>query len=97
MTASIREVWPKYIFNAQINLTFHHKSLDTGDEFVFRPETSDVPIRLAFADTLLRFLNSLPEAVVPASLHSRCVRAKDRDEAFEVLLLYSIMHKFTWW
>jgi phosphatidylinositol-bisphosphatase len=70
----------------QSNIT--PKSLDTGDEFVFPPESSDVPIRLAFADTLLRFLNSLPEAVVPASLHSRCVCATDRDEAFEVMPLF---------
>lgn len=41
-------------------------------------------IRLAFADTILRFLNSLPEALVPASLHSKCVSATDRDDAFEV-------------
>lgn len=64
------------------------KSLDTGDEFAFRPETSDVPIRLAFADTLLRFLNSLTEAVVPAAVHSRCRHAIDRDEAFEVMLSF---------
>ena len=84
--AAIREVG-SYLNSTTRPDTTHLKSLDTGDEFSFPPETSDLSIRLAFADTILRFLSSLPEALVPASLHSRCVSATDRDDAFEVTLM----------
>ncbi|KAF9531074.1 Endonuclease/exonuclease/phosphatase [Crepidotus variabilis] len=59
--------------------------LDTGDEFPYSPQTSDTQTRLAFASTLLRLLNSLPEAVIPSHLHPRCLEMSNRDEAFEVL------------
>jgi hypothetical protein len=39
---------------------------------------------LAFAQTLLQFLDSLPEPLIPVSLHARCAQIKSRDEAFEV-------------
>ncbi|KAI5833874.1 DNase I-like protein [Schizophyllum commune Tattone D] len=39
----------------------------------------------AFASTLLSFLASLTEPVVPYALHARCASVASRDEAFEVL------------
>jgi hypothetical protein len=36
------------------------------------------------AAVLLAFLRSLPESVVPLSLHQRCVESTSRDEALEV-------------
>jgi phosphatidylinositol-bisphosphatase len=41
-------------------------------------------VPLAFAVTLLRFLESLAEPIVPASLHMQCLEMNSRDEAFEV-------------
>ena len=49
---------------------------------------------LAFSITLLRFLESLAESIVPVSLHPRCLEMNDRDEAFEVWSMsYSIVTK----
>jgi hypothetical protein len=36
------------------------------------------------AAVLLAFLRSLPESVVPLSLHQRCAESTSRDEALEV-------------
>jgi hypothetical protein len=36
------------------------------------------------ATVLLTFLRSLPESVVPLSLHQRCAESTSRDEALEV-------------
>jgi hypothetical protein len=36
------------------------------------------------AAVLLAFLRSLPESVVPLSLHQRCAECANRDEALEV-------------
>lgn len=36
------------------------------------------------AAVLLAFLRSLPESVVPLSLHQRCTECSSRDEALEV-------------
>jgi phosphatidylinositol-bisphosphatase len=44
----------------------------------------DPRLALAFAQTLLQLLDSLPEPVIPISLHARCAQATSRDEAFEV-------------
>ncbi|KAF8152980.1 DNase I-like protein [Crassisporium funariophilum] len=59
--------------------------LDTGNEFPFPPDTSDPEIPLAFAVTLLRFLDSLADPIIPASLHPQCLQTSNRDEAFELL------------
>jgi len=47
--------------------------------------TQDPKLLLAFSITLLRFLESLAEPIVPVSLHPRCLEMNDRDEAFELL------------
>ncbi|KAJ7023466.1 DNase I-like protein [Mycena alexandri] len=61
--------------------------LDTGADFPFSPSAKDdlgaVPI--AFGETLLRLLDSLPEPLVPVALHARCAEMASRDEAFEML------------
>ncbi|KAF8419843.1 hypothetical protein L210DRAFT_3655078 [Boletus edulis BED1] len=38
-----------------------------------------------FSSTLVALLDSLIEPVVPAPLHTRCLQARDKDEAFEML------------
>ncbi|KAF9552113.1 DNase I-like protein [Agrocybe pediades] len=59
--------------------------LDTGAEFPYAPDSQDPKIPLAFATTLLQFLDSLVDPVIPASLHAQCVEMTNRDEAFELL------------
>jgi len=59
--------------------------LDTGDDFPYSPSTRDPELPLAFAATLLRFLESLAEPIVPVSLHLQCLETSSRDEAFEIL------------
>lgn len=39
----------------------------------------------AVASTLVTFLDSLVVPVIPPSLHARCLQAKDREAAFELL------------
>ena len=51
---------------------------------------------VAFSITLLRFLESLAESIVPVSLHSRCLEMNDRDEAFEVCLFNCYLVTDTW-
>jgi len=59
--------------------------LDTGDDFPYSPSTQDPELPLAFSITLLRFLESLAESIIPVSLHPQCLEMNDRDEAFELL------------
>ncbi|KAH0831235.1 DNase I-like protein [Lanmaoa asiatica] len=60
--------------------------LDTGDEFPSEsPDGDHRALIAAFASTLVSFLDSLIEPVVPARLHAHCLQARDKDEAFEVL------------
>ncbi|KAF8065021.1 DNase I-like protein [Lyophyllum atratum] len=59
--------------------------LDSGDDFPFAPECDDPQVALAFATTLIRFLDSLVDPIVPVSLHPRCAQMTSRDEAFELL------------
>lgn len=60
--------------------------LDTGDEFPCEgPDGDHRALVAAFANTLVVFLDSLIEPVVPARLHAQCLQARDKDEAFEVL------------
>ncbi|KAJ3502590.1 hypothetical protein NLJ89_g8815 [Agrocybe chaxingu] len=59
--------------------------LDTGAEFPYSASASDPRISVAFASTLLRFLDALPEPIIPASLHPQCIDMSNRDEAFELL------------
>ena len=72
-----------------------HQSLDTGAEFPphpapMAPESSQAQTADAanyartIAAVLLVFLRSLPESVVPLSLHQRCAESTSRDEALEV-------------
>ncbi|KAF5384264.1 hypothetical protein D9615_003431 [Tricholomella constricta] len=70
--------------------------LDTGDDFPFSPEDASPGVALAFAMTLLRFLDSLIDPVVPASLHSRCVQMTSRDEAFELLDTFPLASVNVW-
>ncbi|KAL0579195.1 hypothetical protein V5O48_002817 [Marasmius crinis-equi] len=59
--------------------------LDTGDEFPFSAEEKDVATLVAFGETLLNLLASLPEGLIPDTLYSQCGQATSRDEAFEIL------------
>ena len=60
--------------------------LDTGDDFPYdaRIPAEDEQIPKSFADTLVRFLDSLVDSIMPAHLHVRCLEMTNRDEAFEV-------------
>ncbi|OJA10505.1 hypothetical protein AZE42_07826 [Rhizopogon vesiculosus] len=60
--------------------------LDTGDEFpsVKSPEEQS-RYATAIIGTLIQFLDSLADPVVPAYLHARCLQMTSRDEAFELL------------
>ncbi|PPR03410.1 hypothetical protein CVT24_012705 [Panaeolus cyanescens] len=59
--------------------------LDTGNEFPFPDNPNDSSIARSFATALVEFLNALPEPLIPATLHSRCLEMSNRDEAFELL------------
>lgn len=66
-----------------------HQSLDTGAELPPSPapmevQTVDADYARTVAAVLLTFLRSLPESVVPLSLHQRCAETTSRDEAMEV-------------
>ncbi|KAH7915962.1 DNase I-like protein [Hygrophoropsis aurantiaca] len=57
--------------------------LDTGDELPSPQDNQHLPH--GFARTLLQFLDTLAEPIVPPTLYSRCLAATDRNEAFELL------------
>ncbi|KAF8419829.1 hypothetical protein L210DRAFT_3399657, partial [Boletus edulis BED1] len=60
--------------------------LDTGDEFPSEgPDGGHRALVAVFSSTLVALLDSLIEPVVPAPLHTRCLQARDKDEAFEML------------
>ncbi|KAF7289711.1 DNase I-like protein [Mycena indigotica] len=59
--------------------------LDTGVDFPFTPDEKEDKVPVAFGETLLRLLNSLPEPLVRADLQPQCVLQTSRDEAFEML------------
>ncbi|CCL99367.1 uncharacterized protein FIBRA_01385 [Fibroporia radiculosa] len=60
--------------------------LDVGTEFdILRHTNDNERLALAVADTLLRFLASLPEPIFPTPLHQRCVEITSKEEAFELL------------
>ncbi|KAF8119317.1 RhoGAP domain-containing protein [Boletus edulis] len=60
--------------------------LDTGDKFPSEgPDGDHRALVAAFSSTLVALLDSLIEPVVPAHLHTQCLQARDKDEAFEVL------------
>ncbi|KAI0305102.1 hypothetical protein B0F90DRAFT_1156163 [Multifurca ochricompacta] len=52
------------------------------------PQTVDANYARTVAAVLLAFLDSLPEPVVPLSLHQRCAEVTSRDVAFEMLSLF---------
>jgi len=75
-----------------------HESLDTGAELPpyptpMAPESSQTQTvdsdaanyARTIAAVLLAFLRSLPESVVPLSLHQRCAESTSWDEALEML------------
>ncbi|KAH9077847.1 DNase I-like protein, partial [Lactarius deliciosus] len=69
------------------------ESLDTGADLppcptTKAPHTVDAGYARTVAAVLLAFLNSLPESVVPPSLHQRCCDVTSRDAAFEMLSLF---------
>lgn len=60
--------------------------LDTGDEFPSATTDGGPPrISAAIAATLVAFLDSLVQPVVPSYLHARCLQVKDAEAAFELL------------
>ena len=66
-----------------------HQSLDTGAELPLSPaltelQTVDANYARTVAAVLLAFLGSLPESVVPLSLHQQCAEIDSRDGALEV-------------
>ncbi|KAH9000715.1 DNase I-like protein [Lactarius hatsudake] len=69
------------------------ESLDTGADLppcptTKAPHTVDAGYARTVAAVLLAFLDSLPESVVPPSLHQRCCDVTSRDAAFEMLSLF---------
>jgi len=70
--------------------------LDTGEEFPYPSGSEDDRIHLAFGATLLQFLRSLSTPVVPVHVHEKCLQAKDRDEAFELLDAFPPSSVNTW-
>ncbi|KAI0280361.1 Endonuclease/exonuclease/phosphatase [Russula aff. rugulosa BPL654] len=75
-----------------------HESLDTGAELPPYPapmasessqsqtvDSDAANYARTIAAVLLAFLRSLPESVVPLSLHQRCAECASRDEALEML------------
>jgi phosphatidylinositol-bisphosphatase len=69
------------------------ESLDTGADFPpyptpKAPHTVDASYARTVAAVLLAFLGSLPESVVPHSLHQRCCEVTSRDAAFEILSVF---------
>ncbi|KAJ6457770.1 DNase I-like protein [Mycena vitilis] len=69
----------------QILVDTIHECLDTGADFPFSPDTKNDKVPIAFGETLLRLLESLPEPLVPVYLHQQCAEMTSRDEAFELL------------
>ena len=68
------------------------QSLDTGAELPLSPASQpaasqrvDTIYARTVAAVLLGFLRSLPESIVPLSLHRRCAEITNRDEAIEVM------------
>ncbi|KAH9007789.1 hypothetical protein EDB84DRAFT_1600158, partial [Lactarius hengduanensis] len=69
--------------------------LDTGADLppcptTKAPHTVDAGYARTVAAVLLAFLDSLPESVVPPSLHQRCCEVTSRDAAFEVSKMYDV-------
>jgi len=93
MIANIREVckYPQLSDIQDIHMLRRtSQCLDTGEEFPYPPDSQDSQVSLAFASSLLRFLDSLEDSIVPTSLHGRCVEMTNRDEAFEVRSIYNL-------
>ncbi|OAX42254.1 DNase I-like protein [Rhizopogon vinicolor AM-OR11-026] len=60
--------------------------LDTGDQFPsFKSPEEQSRYATVIIETLIQFLDSLADPVVPAYLHARCLQMTSRDEAFELL------------
>ncbi|KAK7021890.1 hypothetical protein VNI00_017179 [Paramarasmius palmivorus] len=59
--------------------------LDTGEDFPFSPEKKDDAVLVAFGESLLQLLGSLPDGIIPSELHNQCAQVTNRDEAFEIL------------
>ncbi|KAJ7243583.1 Endonuclease/exonuclease/phosphatase [Mycena haematopus] len=62
--------------------------LDTGADFPFSPNPKDDKAPVAFGETLIRFLDSLPEPLIPVEFHAQCSEVTDRGEAFEMLEVF---------
>lgn len=64
--------------------------MDTGADlegFKAKDESLDqAAYAHAVAHTLIALLDSLPEPIIPFSLHTRCAAVNDREEALEVRL-----------
>ncbi|KAI9513375.1 DNase I-like protein [Russula earlei] len=66
----------------------HDLFIAPGDEGLaaqIRETTVDADYARTVAAVLLAFLRSLPESVVPSSLHQRCAETNSRDAALEML------------
>ncbi|THH19550.1 hypothetical protein EW146_g1630, partial [Bondarzewia mesenterica] len=60
-------------------------SLDTTADISSPANAATEAFAHAVATVLLALLDSLPEPVIPFSLHARCAEVSSRDEAFEML------------
>ncbi|KAG7095842.1 hypothetical protein E1B28_006537 [Marasmius oreades] len=86
MTGSHHAVEDIFVKDADKHLSHQIiESLDTGDEFPFSTDQKDSATLVAFGETLIQLLSSLPEGIVPEALHSQCGQVASRDEAFEIL------------
>ncbi|KAI0366527.1 DNase I-like protein [Pilatotrama ljubarskyi] len=70
--------------------------LDTGADFTLDEPGGEAKMAIAVADTLLQFLDSLVEPVIPNTLHARCAEMTSRDEAFELLDQLPAVHVNVW-
>jgi len=61
------------------------QTLDSGKNVAFPVDTSALDIAHAYGETLVEFLASITEPVIPWAMHPRCALAHDREHVFEIL------------
>lgn len=85
MTTKIQDDMPFTSIVEEILIGQIIECLDNDRPFIQEPQDADPIFAAAIGETLLRMLKSLPEPVVPSSLHERCAQTQNREEAFELL------------
>jgi hypothetical protein len=70
------------------------KCLDTGSELPQPSTKSNTQLIIAVGACLLSLFDSLPNSLVPTSMHVQCAAAQNREAAFEVRAIMAFS-KFT--